>query len=169
MAATAGLVNINTLAPGVAGAGTGIVLSSTGEVVTNNHVVAGATSINVTDHATGTSYSAVVLGADPRHDIPVIVLRDASGLPVAPIADSDALDGDSGGPMINAAGVIGMDVAADTSNGFAIPINTVIAVAHELTGSSANGLERRGLDVTDPLVPQGQWGRGMPTRRHTGL
>jgi S1-C subfamily serine protease len=223
--AKAGLVDIYTRAPGVAGAGTGIVLSSTGEVVTNNHVVAGADTIEAKDLATGRSYPAVVLGADAHHDVAVVQLQGgASGLPVAPIADSDELEvgmairaignlggrggaptvtagtitgldqcvtahdtyrgeaerlcglirasvivrpGDSGGPMVSDAGVIGMDVAADTENGFAIPINTVLAVARKL--ASSDGLTGRGPEVADPLAVRGTWGRGLSSGPHGGL
>jgi S1-C subfamily serine protease len=60
--------------------GTGIVLSSTGEVLTNNHVIAGARSVTVTDVGNGRSYPAAVVGYDRPHDIAVLQLRGASGL-----------------------------------------------------------------------------------------
>ncbi|HEX4190508.1 MAG TPA: trypsin-like peptidase domain-containing protein [Marmoricola sp.] len=65
-------------------AGTGMILSSDGTVVTNHHVVAGATSITVTDVATGKTYTARVVGADATDDVAVLKLADATGLtPVA--------------------------------------------------------------------------------------
>jgi len=75
--------------------------------------------------------------------------------------------GDSGGPMVSDAGVIGMDVAADTENGFAIPINTVLAVARKL--ASSDGLTGRGPEVADPLAVRGTWGRGLSSGPHGGL
>jgi S1-C subfamily serine protease len=71
-----------------ASAGTGIVLTSTGEVLTNNHVIDGATSITVTDVGNGHSYRAAVKGYDASHDIAVIQLQGASGLKTADIGDS---------------------------------------------------------------------------------
>jgi S1-C subfamily serine protease len=64
-------------------AGTGIVLTSTGEVLTNNHVVDGATSIRVTDVGNGRVYTATVVGYDRSSDVAVLKLKDAAGLKVA--------------------------------------------------------------------------------------
>ena len=49
---------------GAAAAGTGIVLTSNGKVLTNNHVIRGATSIKVTDVGNGRTYTAKVVGYD---------------------------------------------------------------------------------------------------------
>lgn len=70
------------------GAGTGIVLTSTGEVLTNNHVIDGATSTTVTDVGNGKTYSATVVGYDSTHDIAVLQLHGASGLRTAALGDS---------------------------------------------------------------------------------
>ncbi|MCW2849826.1 MAG: serine protease [Marmoricola sp.] len=61
-------------------AGTGLVLTSDGEVVTNHHVVAGATSIKVTVMSTGKTYTATVVGTDAKDDVAVLQLSGASGL-----------------------------------------------------------------------------------------
>src|SRR5215470_16868702 len=53
-------------------AGTGIVLTSRGEVLTNNHVIRGATSIRVIDVGNGRSYRATVVGYDEKDDIAVL-------------------------------------------------------------------------------------------------
>lgn len=81
-AESTGLVLINTVVDyGEAeAAGTGMIVSSDGIVVTNHHVIAGATSIKVTDPATGKTYDANVLGYDTKHDVAVLELADASGL-----------------------------------------------------------------------------------------
>ena len=86
------LVNVNTELglQGAAAAGSGIVLTGDGEVLTNNHVVEGATKIRVTDIGDGKTYSASVLGYDRSHDIAVIKLANASGLTTAAIGDSRA-------------------------------------------------------------------------------
>lgn len=85
----AGLVDVYTRIPGATAAGTGIVLSSDGEVATNKHVVADASSIVATDPSTGRTYTAVLLGADARRDIAVIRLLGTPDLAVAPLGDSD--------------------------------------------------------------------------------
>src|SRR5436305_11184787 len=67
-------------------AGTGIVISSDGLVVTNNHVVRDAVSIRATDLADGRTYAAEVLGYSVDSDIAVLRLVGASGLSTAPVA-----------------------------------------------------------------------------------
>ena len=73
---------------GAQGAGTGVVLTSDGIVLTNHHVVAGSTSITVTDIGNGNSYTAKVLGYDRSHDVAVLKLTGASGLQTAPLGNS---------------------------------------------------------------------------------
>jgi S1-C subfamily serine protease len=106
--------------PGATAAGTGIVLNPDGEVVTNNHVITGAAAITATDPTTGRTYTAVVLGADPRHDVAILQLQDADGLTPAVLSDSSTVEigdhveaaGNAGGrggtPTITAGQVTGL-------------------------------------------------------------
>jgi S1-C subfamily serine protease len=64
--------------------GTGIVLTRSGEILTNNHVIEGATSVRVTVPETGRTYDADILGYDMRVDAAVLQLRRAHGLRLAP-------------------------------------------------------------------------------------
>ncbi len=73
---------------GATAAGTGIVLTSSGEVLTNNHVIDGATAIKVRDVGNGRVYTARVEGYDAAHDIAVLQLQGASGLATAVLGDS---------------------------------------------------------------------------------
>jgi S1-C subfamily serine protease len=68
--------------------GTGQVLTSSGEVLTNNHVIEGATSITVTDIGNGRSYQAKVVGYNQTKDIAVLQLQGASGLKTVRLGDS---------------------------------------------------------------------------------
>ena len=63
-----------------AAAGTGMILSRSGEVLTNNHVIAGATRFIVIDVTTKKRYPATVVGYSVSHDIAVLQLTNASGL-----------------------------------------------------------------------------------------
>ncbi len=187
-------------------AGTGMVLTAGGEVITNNHVITGATKITATDIGNGTTYPARVVGYSHNHDIAVLQLEGASNLKTVNIGDATSLQvgqniatignaggaggtpsatggqiaaldqsitagddidgtqehlrgliqlngdlqpGDSGGPLVNGAGeVVGMDTAASDTfqfessadEGFAIPIDEVETIAHEISAgqSSAN-------------------------------
>lgn len=71
-------------------AGTGMVLTSSGKVLTNNHVIEGATSIRVTDIGNGKTYPAKVVGYDRGHDIAVIQLSGASGLQTVTLGTSSS-------------------------------------------------------------------------------
>lgn len=68
--------------------GTGMVLTSKGEVLTNNHVVAGATSITVRDIGNGRTYTANVVGYSDGNDVAVLRLVGASGLATVKIGNS---------------------------------------------------------------------------------
>lgn len=96
-------------------AGTGMILTSDGFVLTNNHVVQGATSITVTDETTGKQYQAEVVGTDATHDVAVLKLQDASGLStVALDDDGEPSTGDAVTDVGNAEGTGNLVAAAGT-------------------------------------------------------
>ncbi|MGH9102041.1 MAG: S1C family serine protease [Acidimicrobiales bacterium] len=211
-------------------AGTGMVLTSSGEVLTNNHVVEGATSISARIDGKGRTYGVKVLGTDPTADVALLQLVGASGLDTVTLGSSsslavgqpvvaigNALDlqgpptvtvgivsalgrsinagdsmgasehltdliqtdaplapGNSGGPLLNAAGqVIGMNTAAATGSsgtqaasniGFAIPIGKALPIVNQVRAghaSSAVQIGQRGfigVDVTSVGVAQSSAG-----------
>jgi len=69
--------------------GSGVILASDGLIVTNNHVISGASDIKVT-LSNKKEYSAKLIGTDPKSDIAVLKI-DATGLPVLPVGNSDKL------------------------------------------------------------------------------
>ncbi|MDP9072294.1 MAG: trypsin-like peptidase domain-containing protein, partial [Actinomycetota bacterium] len=69
----------------VRGAGTGMILSAAGDILTNAHVVDGATSIKVTLFGEKDARDAVLLGLDNSADVAVIKLRDTTGLEGRPV------------------------------------------------------------------------------------
>lgn len=71
------------------GAGSGVIISEDGFIVTNNHVVAGATEIEVTVGENKT-FKADIVGTDPATDVALLKI-DAKGLPTIPMGDSDQL------------------------------------------------------------------------------
>jgi len=71
------------------GSGSGVIIRPDGYIVTNNHVVSGATTIEVTLNNNKT-YEATVIGTDPATDVALIKI-DATGLPTVQFADSDKL------------------------------------------------------------------------------
>ncbi len=72
------------------GLGSGVIVSRDGYIVTNNHVIRGATEIDVTLHD-GRTLSARVVGADAKTDVAVLKVEDGNLVP-APLGDSDALE-----------------------------------------------------------------------------
>jgi S1-C subfamily serine protease len=190
------VIDTNLSYANASAAGTGMVISGSGEVLTNNHVIRGATSIRVVDPRTGHRYSASVAGYAIGADVAVLRLAKASGLATVSLGsssrlhrgqavtavgnaggtgrlvsstgtitalgraitvredsggtarlsgliqtDADLQPGDSGGPLLDAAGhVIGMDAAASSgfafqsggNEGYAIPIDKALALARQI-------------------------------------
>lgn len=168
------------------GTGSGIIMTADGYILTNAHVVSGATKIDVTLED-GTSHAASLVGADSQTDVAVLKI-EAKDLPAAEFGDSSSLKvgdevviignplgteltntvqngivsyldreisvdgqtrsfiqtnaginaGNSGGPLVNAEGlVVGLNTAKVDSSvaegiGFALPINDVLPIANEL-------------------------------------
>ncbi|MEV7543178.1 trypsin-like peptidase domain-containing protein [Streptomyces sp. NPDC089915] len=84
------VVRIDTRTGSGQGTGSGIVLTADGEIVTNNHVVSGATEIQVT-MSDGKKYTAKTVGTDPDKDLALIKLQGAAGLKPAKLGNSDGL------------------------------------------------------------------------------
>ena len=71
------------------GSGSGVIIREDGYIVTNNHVIEGATKIEVTLN-NNQKYAATLVGTDPATDVALLKV-DATGLPVIPFGDSDKL------------------------------------------------------------------------------
>lgn len=71
--------------------GSGVIIDSTGIVLTNNHVVAGGGKISVRLHD-GREFEAAEVKTDPKTDLAIVKLKDVSDLPVAVMGDSDKLE-----------------------------------------------------------------------------
>ncbi|MFC9704273.1 S1C family serine protease [Streptomyces sp. NPDC056943] len=67
--------------------GSGVIITSDGEIITNNHVISGASTVTV-QLSDGKSYEADVVGTDPDKDLALIKLKGASGLKAASLGDS---------------------------------------------------------------------------------
>lgn len=83
------LVDIEASEPGgVDALGTGIVLTSSGEILTNDHVVSNATKVSAIDVGNGQTYGADLVGTDQGADLAVLQLDGANGLETATLGDS---------------------------------------------------------------------------------
>jgi S1-C subfamily serine protease len=142
---------------GASAAGTGIVLTSNGTVLTNNHVIRGATSIKVTDVGNGRSYTAKVVGYDATKDVAVIQLQNASGLTTANLGDSSSVrSGDSVTALGNAGGKGGTPSVA---TGTVTDLNQSITASDE--GSGANSEQLTGLIETNADIQPGDSGGAL--------
>ncbi len=149
------LVDINTQLSyqNGAAAGTGMVLTSNGAILTNNHVIDGATSISVTLVSTGKVYKATVVGTDVTEDVAVLQMQGATGLTPVSIGNSSSVArGDSVVAIGNAGGAGGTPSAVT---------GTVQALDQTITASDANGANAEvlnGLIQTDAPIQAGDSG-----------
>jgi S1-C subfamily serine protease len=152
------VVDINTVFQTASGsgtaAGTGIILTSTGEVLTNNHVVAGATSITVQITGRAGTYSATVMGVDPTADVALIQISGVSGLPIATLADSSTLQsGESVVAIGNAGGVGG---APSVTQG------SIVALGQSITATDGASSEQlTGMIESDATIAPGDSGGAL--------
>ena len=117
-------------------AGTGQVMTSSGEVLTNNHVIDGATSIKATDIGNGRTYTAKVVGYDQTDDIAVLQLQGASGLATVSFGDSSQVSvGQSVVALGNAEGKGGTPSVATRT---VTALNQSITASDEGSGNSEN-------------------------------
>lgn len=123
-AQSAGVVLIDTVLPyqNAQAAGTGMVLTAAGQVLTNYHVVQGAGTITVTVATTGQSYPATVVGSDPSNDVALLQLTGASGLTTVKPDDDVAKVGDAVTAVGNAGGTGSLTAAAGTISSLAASV-----------------------------------------------
>jgi putative serine protease PepD len=84
------VVQVNIQTANAQGIGSGFILTADGKVLTNNHVVAGATRLSVVLND-GRTFQASVVGTDAASDLAVIQLQGASGLTPAKLGDSSGV------------------------------------------------------------------------------
>lgn len=133
------VVNLNTTVEGGGqAAGTGIVISGDGKVLTNNHVISGATAITVEFAATGATRPARVLGYSVLNDVAVIQVQNVSNLKAADLGSSGSLE-------IGEA-IVALGNAGGTGGTPTIVPGTVTALEQEITASDADGSNAKRLE-----------------------
>ncbi len=132
-------------------------LTSNGEILTNNHVIAGATSIRVTDIGNGRTYPAKVVGYDQTKDIAVLQLQGASGLQTVDLGNSSSAAvgqkvvalgnalGKGGTPSVAAGHITGLNASITASDASA-------GTAENLTGLIHHNAPIQPGDSGGPLV-----------------
>jgi S1-C subfamily serine protease len=166
------VVDTNLAYGGGAAAGTGIVLSSSGEVLTNNHVIQGASSVTVVVPGTTHHYTAKVVGYDVTADVAVLQLSGASNLKTATLGDSSKV---TTGQAVKALGNAGGTGTLTPASGTVTGLGKAITVSNDSGGSSRlTGL----IETNAPLQPGDSGGPllnakgqviGMDTAASTGF
>jgi S1-C subfamily serine protease len=134
-----------------AAAGTGMVLSPSGEVLTNNHVIKGATNIRIVVPGTGRSYAAKVVGYDISADVALLQAQGASNLKTIPLGDSSSVSiGQRATALGNAGGTGSLTAATGAITGLG---KTITA-----SDQGSDGQVLHGLIETDANVQPGDSG-----------
>ena len=140
-------------------AGTGLVISADGTVVTNHHVVAGSTSVTVTDPSNGQIYRADVVGYDSAEDVAVLKLEGATNLPTI-TADTTL---PSIGASVTAVGNAEGEGQLVTTTGHVMATGTTVTVTED-DGSKATLTDL--IQVSAALVPGDSGGATIDAANH---
>ena len=150
------IVDINTVVGSSQAAGTGMIISSTGEILTNHHVVSQSTSITVTVQGRSQAYPAHVVGVDASQDVAVIQIdSNVSRLPTVTFANSSSLQvGDTVAAVGNALGHGGSPRAT---------LGQVTALDQTITASEGGGQSEtlNGMIQSDAVIWEGDSGGAL--------
>ena len=154
-----GIVDINSTLKyeNGAAAGTGMVLSPNGVVLTNNHVVEGSTSLRTTLVVGGKTYTAKVIGVDPSDDVALVKLQGASGLKTIQVGDSSKVKLGTGVVAIGNAG--GRGGPPTVTSGAITALNRTITASD--SGSGVNTETLRGMLQTNAAIAAGDSGGAL--------
>jgi S1-C subfamily serine protease len=133
--------------------GTGMILTSSGEVLTNNHVIEGATKITARVDGTGRTYTVKVLGADPTEDVALVLLEGASGLRHVSIGNSSQVA--IGDPVVAIGNALALPGSPTVTSG------TISALDRSINASDASSEASEhlsGLLQTDAPINPGNSG-----------
>lgn len=153
------IVDINTTVGSSSAAGTAMIISSTGEILTNNHVVSSSTNITVTVQGRSQTYTAHVVGVDISADIAVLQLDgNVSGLPTVKFANSSGLQvGDTVAAIGNALGQGGTPHST---------LGQVTSLDQTITASEGGGVAEtlNGMIESDATIYPGDSGGALVNR-----
>lgn len=148
-------INVSNAYQAVGGAGTGMVISSKGEVLTNNHVIEGATALRVTDLGNSRTYNATVVGYDRFRDVALLQLTGATRLRTVALGNSSTV---ALGNAVVAVGNAGGGGGASYSEGSITGLNRSIVATDELNQTTEH---LRGLLETDATIVPGDSGGAL--------
>ena len=146
--------------PGNGNRGTGVIIDSSGYVLTNNHVVAGAATVRLREVASGREYPGTVVGTDLADDLALVRIAWASTLHAARLGDSSALEiGETAYAIGNGRCPCG---PANISPGHITALNQPALIGDEINGDP---LKLTGLILTDGHLQPGYSGGALANDR----
>ncbi|MFJ9892944.1 S1C family serine protease [Streptomyces sp. NPDC091280] len=114
--------------------GAGVIITTDGQIITNNHVVSGATSVKVKT-SNGKSYTAKVVGTDSKKDLALLQLQNASGLTAATLGNSSGVQvGDTVVAIGSPEGLTGT-----VTSGIVSALNRDVTVSTDESQSQSSG------------------------------
>ena len=148
------IVDINTTLANNSGAaaGTGMVISAFGEVLTNNHVIEDATTIRVDVVGSGRTYTADVVGYDVTDDVAVLQMRGASGLTTITTAKSSPVL--IGEPVVAIGNALGQGGTPTATQGVVSAVGQTVTASNN--GQNAETL--KGMIQIDAQIQPGDSG-----------
>ena len=151
-----GLVDITTTFASTSqtAEGTGMILTSDGLVLTNNHVVEDAQTLSVRDVATNATYVGKVVGYDLTQDVALIQLKDASGLTTIKTANSDKVT--SGEKIVGIGNAGGVGGTPSFVPGSVVALNQAITAGDETNPAGSERLS--GLIEVNAAIEPGDSG-----------
>ncbi len=145
------IVEINATSNAGSSTGSGVIITSDGEIITNNHVITGASSIKVST-SDGKTYTAKVVGTDSKKDLALIKLENASGLKTATLGDSAGVQvGDEVVAIGSPEGLTGT-----VTSGIVSALNRDVTVATEESQSQGQQQQQGGGSGNWPFEFGGQ-------------
>lgn len=131
------IVDITSNLTGGTAEGTGMVITSGGQVLTNNHVVQGATFITAQVAGTGRKYTATVVGTDPADDVALLQLQGASNLRTVTVGDPSKVA--AGDPILAIGNALGRGGTPAVAAGNVVAVGQTITATDD-TGANAETL-----------------------------
>lgn len=159
---TPGIVNVEVTISGGAAAGTGMVITGTGEVVTNNHVIDGETSVTVELPSTGKTYTAHVVGWDASDDVALLQIDGGSNFTTVSIGNSSTVT--VGEAVVALGNALGRNGAPSVTTGNVTALNRTITATDQGGGG---GETVSGLIQADAQIQPGDSGGPLVTTSGT--
>ena len=141
------VVTIDSVSSNSESVGTGIIVTTDGEILTNNHVVEGATEVRVRLNGQTSPITAKVLATDPGNDMALIKLNNATGLTAATFADADSFA--VGDPVVAVGYALALDGGPSVTSGIISALNRTL----EIDNGALDGLIQ-----TDAAISSGNSG-----------